>query len=92
MRIFKYPVPNVCMGERAAVSLQEGAQILHVAIQDGRFTLWAKANPDARMQKRYFTIYPTGLMDIPEGARYLATLHDDQGFVWHVHELPELPR
>lgn len=72
-------------------NMPKGAQILHVATQDGDPHLWALVDPAAETEQRAFRVYGTGhtINDHSEvRLDYLGTCHDVafQGLVFHVFE------
>lgn len=80
--IWKYPLDA---SGRTEVEMPGGAKVVEVAMQHGRFTLWAVVAPAVAMHKRVFYIAGTG-HPIPEQAHtHLGTVHVD-GFVFHVFE------
>lgn len=81
MMIYKYPLELESAPQ--AVSMPVGAEILHVANQDGHPTIWARVDIDAPNVTRHFYVFGTG-RNCPERG-YVGTTHAD-GFVWHIFE------
>lgn len=84
-QVRKYSVPS--SGERALMSLPEGAKILHVDVQASGVYLWALVDPSrADGAARRIAYYATG-EPVPREARYIGTaLIPEREFVWHVFE------
>lgn len=55
--IFKY---RLARHPDQFIRMQEGAAVLHVAAQLEQPTIWASVDPEKRLIKRRFVIYPTG--------------------------------
>jgi len=71
------------------VAMPQGAQPLHVAVQNGHPMLWALVEEDAQLEERIFEIVATGqAMPADSGNRYLyiGTFQRDW-FVSHVFEV-----
>lgn len=81
--IYKYPLE--LKSDVQAVEMPEGAEILHVADQRGRPSLWALVDPNAPTVLRGFAVFGTGHTCPEDG--YVGTTHAD-GFVWHIFEAP----
>lgn len=83
-KILKYPLQ---ITDDQTVVMPEGAQILTVAIQHGKVTLWALCPETRKVQPRKIEIFGTG-NPIPNGTRtYIGTVLMDGGqLVWHVFE------
>lgn len=63
MRVtFKYPVPISALDSlnSVAIDMPAGAEILSVAEQHSRLTLWAKVDPEAANIKRRLVVLGTG--------------------------------
>jgi hypothetical protein len=61
MTIWKYPVPLDTPGAVFHLKMPVGAEVLTVQLQQGKPTIWALLDPDARMIQRSFRIVGTGL-------------------------------
>lgn len=81
-RVFKYPL-EVKDGPQDP-GVPHGAQILHVAMQDGKICIWALIDTRQKASNRLFVVYGTG-HPITTVGPYIGTAHDRQ-FVWHVFE------
>lgn len=67
-------------------TMPRGSEVVHFALQGGRFTLWAKVNPsEPQKETRAFTIVGTGHA-FSESYSYLGSVIDADGFVWHACE------
>lgn len=78
------------------VTLPKGARILTAQMQGLSLCLWSIVNSDAHEEQRTIRVYGTGhpiappdtLADDPLSTlRYIATVQDHAGFVWHVFEV-----
>lgn len=83
--VWKYQHDLLDGGDFATFEMPEGAEVRHVGMQDGLVTLWAEVDAAAWSTPRTFVIGGTG-HQIPEGARYVGTVHDGP-FVWHIFEV-----
>lgn len=82
--VWKFPVPLLA-GE-ATHRMPAGAQVVHVAGQDGTPTVWAVVDPGSFMtEARTFRVVGTG-QEIPGDAAYVGTAHCGP-YVWHVWEI-----
>lgn len=72
---------------KQSVRMPVDAQILTIQMQGHAMTLWALCTPDLPTGERELRMYGTG-MDIPEPrmGRYIATVQDTAGLVWHFFE------
>lgn len=79
MKIFKYPLE---LGGNV-IDMPKGAEALHVGFQGQDIFIWAKVDPNAKLEPREFIIAGTG-HDLPEplGA-HIGTVFVGS-FVWHV--------
>lgn len=83
-RIDPQPGPPGADYATAEITMPLDAQILHLDLQDGQPTIWARVNTHASVKRKGFYVVPTGV-DLPEyhlGA-YVGTWQKD-GLVWHV--------
>lgn len=81
LTIFKYPIPD--KGNLAIIPV--GFVPRHIALQDGRYCLWAEVDLKQRLATWEIARYATG-SKIPEGAHYLGTVLEAEGaFVWHYY-------
>lgn len=83
MKIYKY-ILNVPI-EDNKIEMPIGAEILHVASQDGYPTIWAVTHPDRGMEIRVFKVIGTGEEFKSGRLNYHGTAHCGS-FVWHVFE------
>lgn len=83
--IYKYPLKF--WAEPQIVTMPMGAEIVHVELQHGDITLWALLGTSMPAVVRKFAIRGTG-HPIDEGMKYVGTVSDPAGFVWHVLEVP----
>ena len=69
------------------ITLPRGASVLHFAIQDGMFTIWALVDPRQEKQDiRRFEIIGTGHDTYRRSYEYMGTIQDGS-FVWHMFEV-----
>jgi hypothetical protein len=82
--IWKYVLDNrPC---RLTLFLPRGAEILHVANQNGQIFAWALVDPKQDLLFREIEIVGTGnSLDTHSSRKYIGTVHLDP-FVWHVFE------
>lgn len=64
--------------------LPDGAELLHVGMQDGKACLWARVDPAAPLATRDIAIVATGEV-CPEDAVYVGTIFPE-GLVLHVFD------
>lgn len=87
MVVYKYTLPPF---SAAAIRMQRGARVLHIAGQRDRVCLWALVDPHAEMEERRFVVVGTGHEmppGEPESFRHLGTVLLDGGaLVFHVFE------
>ena len=82
-RVYKYPVP---VADEFDLTLPQGAEILHVAVQNYRPQLWALVDPDAPREERRFEVRGTG-GPVDDYLHHLGTfLLADDTFVGHLFE------
>lgn len=79
--VWKFPIGN-------QVVMPKGAQIVHVAEQDGTVgpvvTMWALVDPEAPAETRRFAELGTG-HEIPDEHEHVGTWQSGP-FVWHLFE------
>lgn len=80
-KVYKYPAP--APGMTGIVTLPQGAQILHVGIQDNHVYFWARVNPGNQHEDVEFTTLGTGWPVNPE-AKHCGTVISPAGYVWHL--------
>ncbi len=85
--IYKYPLD---LTEEQQVPMPSGAEVLTVQDQGGSLVLWAKVDPSARLIGRRIFCHGTGhtMQPKPSGfeMRYIATVQQRSGLVWHFFE------
>lgn len=81
--IYKYPI---IVTDEFELTLPQGAEILHVAVQNHRPYLWVLIDPKHDSETRRFAVRGTG-HPVSEDLRYLGSflLYDDT-FVGHLFE------
>ena len=79
--IYKYELRN----QDASMKLPKGAEILSVAIQDGRPMMWALVDPDNVLEDRFISTVGTG-WQVEDSMKYICTYMEGY-FVWHVFEM-----
>lgn len=67
------------------ILMPKGAEILHIAHQEGLLTIWALVNPEKEEEERKFRIAGTG-WNIFDNEKHLSTYQDGE-LVWHVFEV-----
>jgi hypothetical protein len=73
--------------ETQRIPMPAGAQVLHVAFQDGHFRMWALVDPAADTEERWFAVVGTG-QDVPAGGQHVGSVGWMRGgFWWHVFEV-----
>lgn len=87
MVIWKF---ELVLEDGQGVGMPQGAQLLHVAEQNGVLCLWAIVDPDAPNVIRHITIRGTGHPCGPECnvVSHIGTVMTPP-FVWHVFDLGE---
>ncbi len=86
--VYKYPLDIASTVTR---KMPEGAEVLHVGMQDEGLMLWALAKAPSEHawanETRTFRVYGTG-HPIPDDvlAQYLGSVKDGP-FIWHVFEI-----
>jgi len=79
--IYKYALQVI---DVQTLQIPEGMEPLHVDMQDGILTLWAKVNTTAPITPYIIYVLGTGHPLPKVGEIYLGTVFDGS-FVWHVH-------
>jgi len=79
--IYKYELRS----QDASMKLPKGAEILSVAIQDGRPMMWALVDPENVLEDRFISTVGTG-WELEDNMKYICTYMDGY-FVWHVFEI-----
>lgn len=80
---------KVDIGYRTALGLPQAALIVSVAQQGADVLLWVQVDTSAPKVERVFLTVGTGheLPELPNTAYcHVGTVHDTQGFVWHIFE------
>lgn len=71
------------------VTMPQGARILDIQHQDKDIVIWAEIDTHAPIVIRRFEVVGTGheLETPPESRKYIATVQEPSGYVWHVFEI-----
>ena len=71
----------------ARAHMDINAKVLCAQMQNGQRTVWfeSEAAP-LNTADREFYILPTGMGEVPEDGRYIGTVQDGGGYVWHIYE------
>lgn len=86
-KVFKYPVHTTT--NKFTLDLPFGAEIIHVAAQNGQFCMWALVEEENSPEPRDFYIHGTGqeLPDVHPLKHLGSFFTDPQGtYVFHVFE------
>lgn len=85
--IYKYQLGRPRLN---TVPMPEGAEILHVGMQQGIPCVWALVDKGRMTAPRNLWVAGTGweLDDFPDELKFLGTAHTDDSLVWHVFEGP----
>lgn len=81
--IYKFPLEFYAAGPYK-VLMQKGAEILKVDFQNGDIMIWAIVWPDNDMEEVSFSIYGTGHPFESTSDKYIDTVFDPDGYVWHL--------
>lgn len=83
--VYKHRLPTpVALDSEQYIHTMRGAELLHVAVQDGIPFVWALVDPSEPMVKRTVRVYATGEpIDDDVTPDYVGTFHIDWT-VWHV--------
>jgi len=69
------------------LALPRGASVLHFAVQDNTFTIWALVDPSQKKRDvRRFEIIGTGQDTERRSFEYMGTIQDNR-LVWHLFEV-----
>jgi hypothetical protein len=79
-RIWKFPLEWT---GRQAISVPKGANPLSLQVQAGQPVLWARVDSEAREHPVEISMYGTGWETPAEVGRFLGTLQDNDGLVFH---------
>ena len=86
MEIFKY---HLEIADTCKTKMPMGAEVLHVAEQNGELCVWALVNPENTLQEQLFRIFGTGHR-IPDDEYFLkhvgTVLMENGKLVWHVFQ------
>ena len=85
MTVYKYPLK---LADEQDLEIQQGAQFLTVAEQQGELVLYARVISDAPKVKRRIRVAGTGHPRV--NGRYVGTAMMPSGLVWHVFCLGEV--
>jgi hypothetical protein len=84
--VWKY---SLAIQDVVEILLPEGAEVLCVAMQEGRPWLWARVDPKGPLRPRRFRVAGTGHELEPYVDRYIGTFQMLGGtLVFHVFEYP----
>ena len=79
--VWKYPIGAPV---EYAIQMPTGAELLDVQLQDGAPVLWARVAPAKPLAMRRIVVCGSGDNRCPPpDATYIATVQEDDGFVWH---------
>lgn len=81
--IYKYKIDTV---PEQSIKMPAGAEILCVQMRKGAITLWAKASAGSEVEDRKIHTIKTDWSISDEKRKYIGTVQDDWGDVWHVFE------
>lgn len=85
--IWKY---SISLAGRLTVEMPKGATILAFQMQGGLPCLWALTDQAENIEERYFRVVATGWsINVQDGEewRYVGTVQQDGGLVWHLFEI-----
>ena len=86
--IWKFPI---AVRDKVTMTMPEGAEIIHVAMQGEQPTMWAIVDPSAMQISRHFYIFGTG-NQIQSPSKHVGTFFMLDGtLVWHVFEKLDEP-
>jgi len=83
--IWKFPLEP---RNHSAIEMPKGARIIAVQTQQDEVCLWALLDSEEKGKKiRKFAIFGTGhhIADL-EGKKYIGTVQQSSGLVWHIFE------
>ena len=83
MKIYKYKIEP----EKTKLELPRGAEILSAHTKGDNAWIWALVDPDQPTSTRLIAAYATGYSSVPAGAKFINTIHFDNGLVFHVFEI-----
>ena len=84
MRVFKYPFSPT---DVFTIEMPQGAEVLHVDMQNQTPCIWAKVDPDAPTVNRRFRMAGTGY-DLGDVAAHVGTIFmADGNLVFHLFEI-----
>lgn len=77
---------------RQSLTMSAGAEILKVERQT-RFPqglcLWALVDLENQPEEREILLVGTGHNEVPDGAKFISTYQEPDGFVWHFFDVTE---
>ncbi len=82
-QIWKYRMSD---SREQLIQMPEGAEVLCVQLQREHPTLWALVNPLASLEERAILVVGTGWPMPLDSVRYIGTVYQANGLVWHVFE------
>ena len=83
MKIYKYKLQS----EITRLELPAHAHILSACAKGDDAYIWALVDPDVPTCSRMIATYATGYSYVPLGAKFIDTIHFDNGLVFHVFEI-----
>lgn len=87
--VFRYPI---AFEHEQDIEIQRNAELLTIERQTRAphgLSLWALVDPDAPGVRRRIMLVGTGHTEVTEGARWIATCQEADGFVWHFFDMGE---
>ena len=73
--------------DRYSVLMPQGAEVLHVATQGNAPFMWARVDPEAPLESRWFDVAGTGHpLSATNSAKHLGSFMYAGGLVFHVFE------
>jgi hypothetical protein len=83
MKIYKYKIEP----EKTKLELPRGAEILSANVKGDDAYIWALVDPDVPLTDRVIGAYATGYSNVPVGAKFIDTVHFQNGLVFHIFEV-----
>jgi len=81
--VWKFQIP---ISDTPQIEMPQGAQILHAAMQYNQPCIWARVDPTAPIETRYFNLRGTGHPNA-DGEHIGSMLTDNGQLVLHLFEL-----
>jgi hypothetical protein len=84
MKIYKYKIePQITRLELPPAH----AHILSACAKGDDAYIWALVDPDVPLTDRVIGAYATGYSNVPVGAKFIDTVHFQNGLVFHIFEV-----